>query len=247
MPNSDSQILRLEPDEVHVWVTEPENLCTPPNVRRYYEILGEDERQRYARFVFEKDRNLYLVAHAQVRTLLSRYHAADPRDWRFSLNAYGRPAVSHPAESRWLHFNLSHTKGLIASAFARQPEVGVDVEHIDRRTDTLELAHAVFAPAEVESLKCLGEEERRRRFFKIWTLKESYIKARGMGLSLALDGFWFEPDAGGILVEFAERLGDTAAAWQFQLFQPTENHQMAVAVKAGPGRRFAVTVRNFVP
>jgi phosphopantetheine--protein transferase-like protein len=71
-------------------------------------------------------------------------------------------------------------------------EIGIDVEDITRTVDTDAVAPSVFSPAELADFREAGLEDRRDRFFSYWTLKESYIKARGMGLSLPLDAFWFE-------------------------------------------------------
>ena len=89
-----------------------------------------------------------------------------------------------------LRFNLSHTDGLIACAVTIGREVGVDVEHIQRRL-THDVAGRFFAPREVDDLKALPEDEQQRVFFDYWTLKEAYIKARGFGLALPLGDFAF--------------------------------------------------------
>src|SRR5690606_33310169 len=98
-----------------------------------------------------------------------------------------------------LVFNLSHTDGLIACAVSRGREVGVDVEWLDRRGGDIDVADRFFSRYEVQALYAQPPERRRDRFFRYWTLKESYIKARGMGLALPLDRFSFELDRGGAI------------------------------------------------
>ena len=88
--------------------------------------------------------------------------------------------------------HLSNTTGLVVCAVSRDCVIGIDVENIARTLDADELAPSVFAPAELADFRRSGLEDRRNRFFSYWTLKESYIKARGRGLSLPLDAFWFE-------------------------------------------------------
>lgn len=239
-------MMHLGPNDVHIWVTHSEKLLGKSSQDRCHDLLCEHERDRYNRFVFEKDRHIYLVAHAQVRSLLSFYSDVNPADWRFVLNRYGRPSISEQ-HNTVLHFNLSHTDGLIVSAFARQEEIGIDVENTSLRDSILDIAGTVFARSELDDLNRLPAAMQRQRFFEIWTLKEAYIKAKGMGLSLALDLFWFKLNREGIKIEFDERLNDTPETWQFEMYQPTANHQMALAVRQSDAKPMTVRVREFLP
>ncbi len=157
----------------------------------YRQLTTPDENERMARFVFERDRWQFLITRALVRTMLSRYATVAPADWRFITNEYGRPEVlDRPAGVADLRFNLSHTDGLIACAVTVGREVGVDVERITRAV-THDIPGRFFAPREVADLRALPEHDQPRVFFDYWTLKEAYIKARGMGLSLPLSDFAF--------------------------------------------------------
>jgi 4'-phosphopantetheinyl transferase len=111
-------------------------------------------------------------------------------------------------------------------------EVGVDVEDTMRPGRTVELAESHFAPGEVQALHALAPERRRRRFFEYWTLKEAYIKARGMGLAIELDKFAFELDRNGeIAVWFDSTLGDVPSAWSFALGAPNDRHLVGYAIE----------------
>jgi len=101
--------------------------------------------------------------------------------------------------------------------------------------DTDELAPSVFAPAELADFRQTGLEDRRDRFFSYWTLKESYIKARGMGLSLPLDAFWFELGGTSPLLCVTDRCPDIPNRWRFYQHAPTDEHMMAIAVAAPQG------------
>ncbi|WP_428268384.1 4'-phosphopantetheinyl transferase family protein [Haliangium sp.] len=180
--------------EVQVWTSVPETLMDAGARRRCLALLSEDEQARMNRFRFERDRHLYLVAHALVRRVLSRYVDVAPDRWRFVTNQYGRPDIAPGLSPTPLRFNLSHTRGLVAVAVTLGRDLGVDVEHMFPRSFSLDVAEHFFAPREVAALMALPEHARRDRFFAYWTLKESYIKARGMGLALPLDGFAFHLD-----------------------------------------------------
>jgi 4'-phosphopantetheinyl transferase len=129
------------------------------------------------------------------------------------------------------HFNLSHTSGAVACVIAGEPLVGVDVEAMDRAGSTTDIAARFFAPPEVEVLHRLPAAAQRDCFFRFWTLKESYIKARGLGLTLPLDQFWFVPGPGeAIAIDFGPGIVDTPSRWRFVERQPTPQHRLAVAV-----------------
>ena len=123
---------------------------------------------------------------------------------------WGRPEVPS------LHFNVTHTEGLIALLLSTEHDVGIDTERIARAPRVLALAPNVFAPKELSDLFALPPEHQAHRALTLWTLKESYIKARGMGLALALDGFAFDVGAHETRLEVEPRLNDDGARWQFQ-------------------------------
>ena len=111
-----------------------------------------------------------MVTRVLVRTVLSRYLALAPADWRFSANAYGRPAIANDAFANCgLSFNISHARGLIALAVTRHREIGVDVENVRVRQVSLDIADRFFAPAEVAELASFQRERQQDRFFEYWT------------------------------------------------------------------------------
>jgi 4'-phosphopantetheinyl transferase len=211
------------------------------------QLLSEPERTKWQRFAVKDARLQYLVTRALVRTTLSRYAEVPARSWKFEENAYGRPHISSPREFRDLRFNLSNTTGLVACAISRDCEIGIDVENIARIVETDELAPSVFAPAELADFRGARQEDRRDRFFSYWTLKESYIKARGMGLSLPLDAFWFELGGASPLLRVTDRCGDTPGRWRFYQYAPTNEHMMAVAVAAPQGVEPSIQVHWVTP
>lgn len=232
--------------EVHVWLTHPERIREPERLAAYDRLLTADERRRGQRFRFERDRHAFLVTRALVRTVLSRYEDVDPADWRFVTRSHGRPELAPDMGSR-MRFNLSHTDGLIACAVALERDVGVDVEASDRRAETTEIADRFFSPSEVEELRALAPHLQRARFFTYWTLKEAYIKARGLGLAIPLDGFSFHlRENHPISISFDERVADEPLAWQFRQEWPTDRHSLATCV-ARRGADLRITVRELVP
>lgn len=231
-----------------MWTAAPDRALDPAARARCEALLSADEHARMQRFRFERDRNIYLVAHALVRTALSRYAPVAPAAWRFVTNAHGRPDIAPGACARPLRFNLSHTRGLVAVAVALEREVGVDVEHMYPPTFSLDVAEHFFAPAEVAALLALPAAARRDRFFAYWTLKESYIKARGMGLALPLDQFAFDLDHGDdIVLSVDPRLADDGRAWWFHQRVIGPEHRLAVALRRRPGEPVTLQVAPLDP
>ncbi len=177
---------RLKEGEIHVYLICPESVdITEEN------WLDSNERKHANQFRFSKDRHLYVIAHLYVRKILSRYGSLPPAAWRFQTNAYGKPFVSNYQYTE-LFFNLSHTQGLIACIVSYKKDVGIDVEKYKQLYDFNSLCETAFSLLEVADILSLKERFlQEQRFFTYWTLKESYIKACGMGLSIPLQQFSF--------------------------------------------------------
>jgi 4'-phosphopantetheinyl transferase len=232
---------------VHVDLLHTGNTDALAKLEAYQRFMTPDEHERMKRFVFEKDRKSFLLTRALVRTMLSRYAPVDPAAWRFITNVHGRPEIlDRPDGVPDLRFNISHTNGLIACAVTIGREVGVDVEHVGRRL-THDIAGRHFAPSEVADLRRLTDDEQRTVFYDYWTLKESYIKARGFGLALPLGDFAFKlnPPAPPT-ISFEPALEDDPATWQFQQEWPTPTHRLALAVRRD-GDDLPIRIRAVVP
>jgi 4'-phosphopantetheinyl transferase len=141
-----------------------------------------------------------------------------------------------------LDFNLSHTTGLVACALARQAVVGVDVEHASRRVDLDGVGRRVFSAGEQATLAALPVEAQADRFFEYWTLKEAYMKARGLGFALPPASFELAalPAAGYALRHLDAP--DPSAGWSFHATRLGQ-HRLACAAGA-PGRLFCVEERT---
>ncbi|MGH9392364.1 MAG: 4'-phosphopantetheinyl transferase family protein, partial [Vicinamibacteria bacterium] len=231
--------------EAHLWIARPGEIRDPDLVLAYDALLTADERAKVSRYRFEKDRHASLVTRALVRTVLSRYAAVSPGGWRFVANEFGRPEIQEPREERSLRFNLSHTEGLVVCLVSRDREVGVDVEDRTRGGDLLDIADRFFSPFEVKALRALPPEEQMDRFFLYWTLKESYIKARGMGLALSLSAFSFDLDSpgSGIRILLEPSLDDDPGRWQFSALSYGRRHTIALGMELKREREVKIVVR----
>ena len=173
-----------EGEEIHVWLIPlPDNGEYPSQLTR---IISVEEAQRAERFIFERDRARFIVAHAALRGILARYTGQDATALVFGVAEKGKPYL---AEHPRVRFNLSHSGSFAMVAVALDREVGVDIECVRPERSTDGIAARFFAPAEVQELDGTPEAFRVAAFFACWSRKEAYIKARGEGLGIALDSF----------------------------------------------------------
>lgn len=177
-------------------------------------LLDATENARAARFVFPHSRITFIAAHALARAALAAAAGAPPAAFGFAAGAHGKPAALLHGRPAGLAFNLSHTNGLVGVAVASVPglPLGFDLEPVDRRAP-MEVARRYFTDAEIAWLDGLPEAARAEGFFRLWTLKEAFIKATGKGLTQDLSSFWFGVDPPAIA--FAPDLPGRAQDWCF--------------------------------
>ena len=147
---------------------------------RLHAFLNDDERERAARFHFERDRNRFVVGRGTLREVLGELLEISPTDVQFAYGPQGKPALAHDTD---LRFNLSHSQDWALLAVTEGREVGVDLEFLRQDLNPLEVAPSVFSPEECAALENLPEPERLAAFYGYWTRKEAFIKALGLGFT----------------------------------------------------------------
>jgi 4'-phosphopantetheinyl transferase len=226
--------LPIDMHQAHLWFIFPDKVADAGVLSSFYEILSDEEQLQQQRFVFEYDRHRYLVAHAFVRLCLSRYADVKPDQWVFQKNRYGKPHTDYRVNGLPLRFNLSHTNGLIACIVTVGHEVGVDVERIAWNESRMGIAERYFSPEEYDDIASLPLDYRNKRFYNYWTLKEAYIKARGFGLSMPLDTFFFRfDDNAPARISFRDTVHDYPHRWNFYLHELERKYMCAVAIECG--------------
>jgi 4'-phosphopantetheinyl transferase len=241
--------LEVSADEIHLWLAFYDEIDDPALHARYRALMSRSERDQEPRFHFARDRRRYLVTRALVRTVLSRYADLAPAQWEFRTNPYGRPEIANVGlRGGPIAFNLSHTHSLIILGVTRHRALGVDVENLQSRSVCLDIANHCFARTEVEALAQTPAEMRQERFFEFWTLKESYIKARGMGLSLPLQKFQFSfPAERRVHIDIDADLNDDPRRWCFWQFRPAAPYLAAVCAQQWVGPKPVIAARKAVP
>jgi 4'-phosphopantetheinyl transferase len=236
---------QLDSGQIHLWLAWLGEITDSHLLAEYRSLLSEEERRQQMRFHFERDRHRYLVTRAMVRTVLSKYADVAPRDWRFAVNEYGKPSIAAEyTQARGVEFNLSHTEGVVVLGVTRGRVLGVDVENVRAREVDLETADRFLAPAELAALRALPSQQQQRRFFDYWTLKESYVKARGMGLSIPLGSFAFcLEDPARIQLTIDPSLQDSAERWLCWQLQLGRGYLMALCAENREDKRPSLDAR----
>jgi len=198
------------------------------------QLLTAEERESVGRLLGWEQQHERVIARSLVRLGLSSCFAVAPNEWNFLRDKYQKPFVSAPEGLPPFQFSLSHTRGLVALLITPAANGGVDVEQMERTNDLPLVATRICAASELESLNRLSGDAWKERFFELWTLKEAYAKARGLGLSLPWHDIAFNIDADRtVSVRFGSRIEDTTTDWQFWLNRITPTHIMSAAVRGG--------------
>lgn len=228
LPPSD---LALSSHEIHIWLADLDK--SGPQLHKLIHTLSVDERMRAENYYFEKDKESYLLRHGILRTLLGLYLQVEPGRLQFQYGTYGKPALADTFGKEMLYFSLSRSDKIALFAFARQREIGVDIEHMSEVSEMELIAERFFSQKENDSIRSLPEEQKRESFLKGWTCKEAYIKALGDGLSHALDKFEVSM-APGEPANLLSVEGDSreASRWSLQYLQPAPDYAGAFAVKS---------------
>ncbi|MCL1147130.1 4'-phosphopantetheinyl transferase superfamily protein [Shewanella marinintestina] len=143
------------------------------------------------------------MVRGYLRALLSQHSDLLPNEWRFEYGEKGKPRLSDTQfKQTGIHFNLSHSGDwllvgiCVPKAEKRNNldavEFGVDIERCRSSTNIHSILSHYFSEPEKAALLALPAELQRERFFDLWALKESYIKAKGLGLALSLKSFAFD-------------------------------------------------------
>ncbi len=214
---------------VYLYIQQPDSIALSVSDTQ---CLNAAEQARAQAFRFADDRRLYTAAHVFLRQTLSLHSPLPPSDWQFTHNAWGKPFIANP-DYAGLHFNLSHTKGLLAVVISPNYPVGVDVEGVRPMHDLPALCATVLVKQEAEHvLSAATEALQQERFFTYWSLKEAYIKAQGQGLSIPLQQFSFRQ------IHYEWRLQHevphqgAATDWQFMTLLLDNTHCIGLAVRA---------------
>ena len=211
---------------VHLWLV---NLDPPAGADDAgAQVLSGAERDRAARFRFPIDRQRFIVRRTLLRQLAAGYVNQPAASLEFTTTAAGKPQLATPARSGILQFNLSVAANRALCGFAWNTALGVDLARWRAPFDWREIVTSFFQPAEAAHIRQLPPPDQERVFYKLWTLKEALVKARGGGLSDPLARADFSP----LLRNAREPVVDAAGTrWRWASWEPTDRWAAAVALE----------------
>ncbi|MGG2016779.1 4'-phosphopantetheinyl transferase family protein [Bacillus sp. S10(2024)] len=186
----------------------------------YLQLFPKYQQSKIARYVSKEDRDRALIGALLVRTIARDECNVSFHEIDIAETSLGKPYFLVP---KGFYFNISHAGKFVVCVFDTE-KVGIDVEQIQ----PIDIEHVCrfFALPERQLLSMLQGNEKLERFYDLWTLKESYIKALGKGLSIPLDSFSINMTPTSITVH--EK--GVIQAWHFKQYSIHEEYKLSVCV-----------------
>ncbi|WP_160154720.1 4'-phosphopantetheinyl transferase superfamily protein [Microbulbifer sp. ALW1] len=196
-----------------VWILNRDDIAPDSDAARAMtDLLSDEERARQLRYAGAEARHGFLLSRGLLRNVLGRISNCAPESLAFVVSDTGKPALVSAPE---LHFSLSHSGRWIALGVSCESDIGIDIEQPLKPRDFLRIAHHYFHQEECALLEASPPELLPVHFYRLWTMKEAFFKARGTGISeglgrINLAGFHLGQ---GIALDAA--IDDAGAPWQF--------------------------------
>lgn len=228
------------PAEIDVWSVSLPRALDQTQVSACHAVMPPGEREAAARFRDPGRRDQAIVARALSRKALSLRLGVNPEGLMFETGENGRPCLAAGQTARSVDFNLAHTEGFVVCAVAENLRIGVDVEPLARADDLREVSPRFLSPSEGTTLQQLDRAGQNAWLPRLWTCKEAYAKALGLGLSAPLQELSFRvtPQAADGPVHCTN-----AADWSFRSWTTGTGHCLALAWPAA-SRAPRVTLRD---
>ncbi|KAL1833665.1 hypothetical protein ACET3Z_003316 [Daucus carota] len=243
--------------ETHLWYVIPNEVKSEQLLNKYLEFLPKSEKEHVFSLRGDELQKGALLARALVRTTIARYqiNQVSPRSLKFRKNIHGKPEVDWQQIEDWhpqqLHFNISHTKSLVACGVSTHNPIGIDIEEKERKIkhSISSFAKRYFSQQEVQLLCSISDPEiQRQEFIKLWTLKEAYVKALGRGFSGSpfqtftirsvadsKESFHLSESSSfensDIVVGSLEDSANLTGDWQFALLELVGSHYAAICLR----------------
>ena len=221
---------KISSDQIHLWRVRLDGVGYQDE--RLAAVLSVEEQERAQRFRFDQHRFRFIRTHAITRMILAKYTSVDPSLLTFASGPRGKPFLA-PDQHQHLRFNLSHSGDLMVLGIAVDHELGVDVEVINDQVEWRQVAVNYFNQYELEGITSIPTRNQQLiTFYRVWTIKEAYLKARGDGLTAGLDGVVvnLEPTDPDIFLQLPGGEKEKRR-WQVSTFRPAAGACGAVVVQ----------------
>ena len=214
--------------DAHVWAVDLDDPGCDVGFCR--ERLLPDEQARAEKFKFARDQRRYVIAHAALRDILARYTHTGAADLQFNEGANGKPKLAAQFSACGIDFNLSHSHETALVAVNDRHEIGVDIEYVKSDFEIFAVANRFFTKREVAALRALPAALRRQAFYKCWTSKEAFLKAKGTGLAGQLDEVEIA------LADGKVRIQASVAGWTLEELALRDGYEAALVTKDKPAQ-----------
>lgn len=184
-----SSLQSLATNQIDLWSIAPSQL-TENTIILLSNLLSNEESLKLQQYKNKSAQHTSLVTRSLSRLILSQYTNTEPDSLSFMRNAHGKPSLVDNINN--LSFNLSHNNDLLIMAICVNDNIGCDIENPIRKISIEPISRRYFSQQEHQQLCELIGEAKKQRFFEIWTLKEAFVKATGIGIGLGLDTFYFD-------------------------------------------------------
>ncbi|GAB2526973.1 4'-phosphopantetheinyl transferase family protein [Microbulbifer agarilyticus] len=196
-----------------IWLVHTDDLAPgSPAVAAQQKILSDHEQSRLIRHKADEARHQYLLSRILLRKVLGRITDRAPEALNFSKNSNGKPLFDDVPE---LHFSLSHSGQWVALSVSCEAPVGIDIEQPRKPRDFLRIARHYFHSDECALLDNAPPELLPVHFYRLWTMKEAFFKARGTGISEGLGRINLAGFHLGEGIHLDAAMADSEAPWQF--------------------------------
>lgn len=175
----------------------------------FWHLLSDAERDKAEKLINADVRIRYITARGLLRKVLAEYLTCDPSRLQFALGAHGKPYLPGKA----IYFNLSHSGDSLLLAVSDLEDIGVDIEAMTVRKSMSDIAKRCFSEREYCAWLVLSPREQMAAFFRLWTIKEAFVKAVGRGLAVGLERCEVDTKDYGRFLAVPEEYGD-AGAWK---------------------------------
>lgn len=227
--------MNLDTQHIDLWLVDIKDFDYEELILLTDGWLSKQDQQRVERYQFLEHKKQLLMGRFLLRTVLSRYAQVAAGEWRFETNKFGKPFIASAlleTMAEPLYFNLSHSQNKLVLAISRHQLLGVDIEYGLKQRRVEKIANRYFSSAEVKGFEVLEAEQIQTRFYDLWSLKEAYIKACGLGLAIPLDHFSFSFEGKNkVEIKFDKQRIDDPTLWQFWQIESEPGYHLSLAVK----------------
>ena len=197
--------------------------------------LGEKGRERISFFKFKQVQESYIISQGGLRIMLSYYLGIEAEKVQIGRLSKGKPiSLDHPN----LRFNMSNSGRRVVYAFSLDEEIGIDLERLRKMSDLDELIEKNYNSYEQSYINKIPEK-RLYRFFKFWTIKESYLKAIGVGMRIPPEDLEFEVQNGVYSLQSIRGEVDTED-WIFRDFELEDSEYVGTLTIKNPNAKISL-------